>query len=375
MDQRTIQKNSSKDIQILRNPATTLWFEQPATHFTQSLPLGNGRLGFMVFGGVPRERVILNEESVWSGSPFDDNRPNAFRDLPVIRNLLLAGKNTEAEAMVRQAFTCRGRGSGQGQAANLPFGCYQTLGNLWLEFDGFTGEPTDYRRQLDLRTAIMDVAYAMNGAICRRQVFISAPDQVGVIRLSANRPAALNLTVRLDRPEHFRTEAVNACELLMTGQLPDGQGGGGVRYAARLRLVPRGGKSEARENALKVIGADELLILFDAETDYHGNAPRDRRIEDPSAETSRMLDRAAGKPYEKLLADHIADYRGFFDRVTLKLADGWRTSIPTRGDSRRPRKPGPGNSSPALRAGCASICGTITRSAATGITCAGPTRS
>ena len=122
------------------DPATTLWFDQPALSFHESLPLGNGRLGAMVFGGVHEERIVLNENSVWSGSHDPEaDRPGAQQVLPEIRRLLLAGKNVEAEQLVNGNFTCQGQGSGYGSGANVPFGCYQTLGNLWLRFGNAGG--------------------------------------------------------------------------------------------------------------------------------------------------------------------------------------------------------------------------------------------
>ncbi len=124
------------------DPTTTLWFDAPATRFHQSLPLGNGRLGAMVFGGVGEERIVLNESSVWSGSRDDGDRPDAHKALPEIRRLLLEGKNAEAEQLVNANFTCQGKGSGHGNGANLPFGCYQTLGDLRLRFGRAPGGPT-----------------------------------------------------------------------------------------------------------------------------------------------------------------------------------------------------------------------------------------
>ena len=121
------------------DPATTLWFDQPAQTFHQSLPLGNGRIGAMIFGGVDEERIVLNESSMWSGSREDANRPDAYKALPEIRRLLLEGKNTEAEALVNKNFTCQGKGSGHGRGASVPFGCYQTLGNLRLKFGNAPG--------------------------------------------------------------------------------------------------------------------------------------------------------------------------------------------------------------------------------------------
>ena len=119
---------------VAAEPTTTLQYDRPARSFHQSLPLGNGRIGAMVFGGVAEDRIVLNESSVWSGSREDANRPDAHRALPEIRRLLLAGKNAEAERLVNANFTCQYQGSGRGSGANVPFGCYQTLGNLRLTF-------------------------------------------------------------------------------------------------------------------------------------------------------------------------------------------------------------------------------------------------
>ena len=119
------------------DPTTTLWFDKPATSFQESLPLGNGRIGAMVFGGVDEERIVLNESSVWSGSrDHEADRPDAHQALPEIRRLLLEGKNVEADRLVNANFTCQSEGSGHANGVNLPFGCYQTLGNLRLRFGG-----------------------------------------------------------------------------------------------------------------------------------------------------------------------------------------------------------------------------------------------
>ena len=299
-----------------------LWYETPAGHFTQSLPLGNGRLGMMVFGGVEKDRIVLNEESVWSGSPSDDNRQDAHEQLPNIRRLLQQGKNDEAERLVNQTFTCKGEGSGHGKGADVPFGCYQVLGNLSIEFETDPNSATNYHRRLDLSTALADVRYRLDGINYHRRYFTSAPDQVGVIRLTADKPAALTFNISLDRPERFGTEAVANNELLMTGQLKNGHGGGGLRYAARIRVVTTGGNVTATESQLKVLNANAATILFAAETDYNGVVPRDRQIGDPRAKTAEVIAAAAAKPYKTILADHVTDHRRFFDRVSIYLDDG-----------------------------------------------------
>ena len=146
------------------DPTTTLWFDKPATRFQQSLPLGNGRIGAMVFGGVDEERIVLNESSVWSGSREDADRPDAHQALPEIRQLLLAGKNVEAERLVNANFTCQGQGSGHGSGANVPFGCYQTLGKLRLKF-GNAGSGPSLRCESDHRAWSDDqeIEFSMDG--------------------------------------------------------------------------------------------------------------------------------------------------------------------------------------------------------------------
>jgi len=174
-------------------------------------------------GGVAEERIILNESSVWSGSPEDNDRAEAFKALPEIRRLLAEGKNPEAADLVMKNFTCKGAGSGQGNGANVPFGCYQTLGDLRLTFA--PAKAGNYLRTLDLSTAAAEVSCEANGVRYRREHFISAPDQVFVSRLTADRPGSLSFTVALARPERYRPSAVNDHELLMTGTLNDGRGG------------------------------------------------------------------------------------------------------------------------------------------------------
>jgi len=142
-----------------------IWMRQPAQNFTESLPLGNGRLGAMMFGGVNGERIVLNESSVCSGSPQEADRPDAHQVLPEIRRLLQEGKNPEAEALVNAHFTCQGPGSGGRQ-----YGCYQVLGNLWLDFQTDPNAPvTNYRRELDLSNAIAKLEYQRAGVTFRRE--------------------------------------------------------------------------------------------------------------------------------------------------------------------------------------------------------------
>ena len=320
------------------SPEHLIWFDTPAAHFTQSTPLGNGRLGAMVFGGIAEERIVLNETGIWSGSPQDADRPAAFRSLPEIRRLLLAGKNVEAEALVNQHFTSAGLGSARGRGANAPYGSYQTLGNLRLKFhypapptstqskiensDTNISPATDYRRELDLATAITRITYRLGEITYTREMFVSAPDEVIVVRLTADQPGALNFDVALDRPERFTTTSEGPDRLLMTGQLLDGKDSAdgthtGVRYAARLRALLPSGELSATATTLQIRDATQVVLLLTAITDIRSFA--NRRDDDPATAANDDLTRAAGKNFTALRAAHLADYQRYFDRVSLRL--------------------------------------------------------
>ncbi|TAN37807.1 MAG: glycoside hydrolase family 95 protein [Verrucomicrobia bacterium] len=306
---------------------TTLWYQHPAQKFYQSLPLGNGRIGAMVFGGVDEERIVLNESSLWSGSREDANRLAAHKALPEIRRLLLEGKNVEAEALVNKNFTCQGQGSGQGRGAKVPFGSYQTLGNLRLTFSGSSNVVENYRRELDLATALAKISYRRNGVNFTREVFVSAPDEVLAIRLAADKPGTLSFAVGLDRPERFMIEVAGPHELLMTGTLNDGHEGKGVSYAARLRVLTRGGAVKVEKDKLVVEKTDEVVLLLAAATDYRGFAGR--QLADPLAATTSDLDKAAAKSFTELRATQQRDHEQWFRRVDLKLNATTNSALPT----------------------------------------------
>jgi alpha-L-fucosidase 2 len=310
-------------------PETTILFDAPATNFTESTPLGNGRLGAMMFGGVNDERIVLNESSVWSGSHQDADRPEAYKVLPEIRKLLIEGKNAEAEALMNANFTCKGPGSANG-TGDSQYGCYQVLGNLHLSF---SRDPNalfeNYRRELDLDDAVARMEFTRGGVTFKREMFASAPDQVIVLRLTASESNKISFDARLDRPERFATFADGNNGLLIAGQLDNGLGGGGVRYVARIRVLNRGGQLSVHGNALSVSNANEVVLLISAGTDYQGFAGRETK--DPSGATLDDLNKAARISYTALLKAHIADYQKYFNRVSLHLkpADAAAAAKPT----------------------------------------------
>ncbi len=296
----------------------TLWYAQPAKQWLEALPIGNGRLGCMVFGGVGEERLQLNEISLWSGSPYDSDNPQALEALPKIRELLFAGKYAEANNLANKKLVCKPVGTGSGKAAKTPYGSYQTLGDLTLKFDG-PRDFGDYRRQLDLDTAVAKVRYRQGDAVFTREVFSSAVDQVLVVRIGCNQPGKISFSAALSRPERFETRPDGADGLIMYGQLSDGKDGdSGMKYFVRMRAICDGGKLSAGDNSLRVEGANAVTLLLAAATDYKLQAP-DYRGDPPDEKTAVQLSAAAAKSYDELLKSHLADYQKLFRRVALDL--------------------------------------------------------
>ena len=285
----------------------SLWYDRPASTWTEALPVGNGRLGGMVFGGAERSRIQLNEDTLWAGSPLERDRKGAYEHLPEIRRLLFEGKYVEAEKLVEAEI--------MGERI-YPLG-YQTLGDLWLESD--PSEPARYRRELDLATGIARAEYQAGGRVTE-EVFASAPANALVVRVEAERAGALTTRVRLDRIVDAATTA-SGRELVMTGRATHGGERPGVRFEARARVIAEGGTVEARAGALDVRGADAITVVLVAATDYRGS--------EAMAELPALLERVAGTPYAELRAAHVADHQRLFGRVSLALGGEQKRALPT----------------------------------------------
>ena len=325
-----------------------LWLNTPATQFTQSIPLGNGRLGAMVFGGVAEDTIALNESSLWSGSTQDADRADAGSYLPEIRKLLIDGKNAEAEKLVYDHFTCKGKGSGWGGGKDVPYGSYQTLGSLKLVFPAGNNGVSGYRRQLDLKTAISRVEYGQNGVQFLREAFVSAPDEVIVIRLTANKPQSINFEATLNRPERFAVTKESVDGLLMSGQLNNGTDGKGMKYVVRLRALNKGGEISIADNLVRIRNANEATLFLSAATDYLGFAGR--HTADPDAASLVDLNKAVKKTYPALVAAHTRDYQRYFNRVSLTLDSEKSSSASSLTTPERLQAFGDGSADPALAA-------------------------
>ena len=286
----------------------TLWYRKPAKKWeTEALPVGNGRLAAMVFGGVNNERIQFNEETVWDGVPTDYTNPQALEALPEVQRLLFKGENKKAVAIANEKM--------MGDPRRVK--SYQTLADLLLDFDD-VDRVSNYRRDLDLTTAINRTQYTIDGVEHIREVFVSEPDQVIVVHLKASQPGSVNFTARLARAK-ATTESTPDNRLVLRGKL-------GVSYETQLRPMVSGGSVTATDGKLKVSGANEVTLLIVGATSY--NSATDISG-DATARCEKYLAAVDGKTYEAIRAAHVASHQKLFNRVQLDLGTSDAVSLPT----------------------------------------------
>jgi len=289
-----------------------LWYRQPASKWLHALPIGNGRLGAMVFGGGNRERIQLNEDTLWAGGPRDVNNPKALENLPKVRQLIFEGKYAAAQRLANQTL--------MGEPRRLR--PYQSLGDLRLRFRGPL-EVADYRRELDLDTAIARVSYRIGDKRFTREIFSSAPEQALVVRLTCDKPESISVSVALDRQQDAKTVVVAPDRVVLRGQC---DGGRGMKFEAHAKVVPEGGRITTTAGSVRVEGADAVTLLVVAATGY-------RNWEDASGEPRAACEKAlaaiASKPYADLRKAHVADHQRLFRRVVLDLGKTDAAKLPT----------------------------------------------
>ncbi|MDR2810440.1 MAG: glycoside hydrolase family 95 protein [Tannerellaceae bacterium] len=298
-------------------------FEAPAKIWEETLPLGNGRLGMMPNGGIEKESVVLNEISLWSGGKQDADNPYAYRFLYNIRRRLFEGRNAAAQELMYTTFVCKGEGSGRGNGANVPYGSFQLLGNLILNYTYLRQEHdsvTAYRRELNLTNATANVSFRKGATQYNREVFTSFAGDVGVIHLSADTDNALNFSIGFNGRERYEVPT-HGRDLMMRGQLNNGTDGKGMRYAARVRVVlPQGGTLSASDSAVSVQNASEAILLVSMATNYFG--------QDEESQALSLLEASEGKDIQTLREEHIAAYNKLFGRVGLNLGTTEKDELP-----------------------------------------------
>jgi alpha-L-fucosidase 2 len=285
-----------------------LWYRQPAGQWNEALPIGNGRMGAMVFGGLQSERLQLNEDTVWAGEKRDRNNPMGAQNLAEVRRLLFAGKPKEAEELAEKTLIATPK--------RMP--PYQPLGDLLIRF---SGQPlaSAYRRELDIDSGIVRITYRSGEARFTREIFASAVDQVIVVRLTSDKPARLSFTATLKREQDSRTYTASPARVLIEGEaIARGERHQferkvGVKFCGLLQVLAEGGRTSAQGDEVKVEGADAATLIFAAATNF--------RHQNPVARCEQYA-AAAKKPYAKLRSSHVADHQRLFRRLAFALGSG-----------------------------------------------------
>ena len=301
---------------MAQNTEVTLYFKKPAAIFEEALPLGNGTLGAMIGGNPNTDRITLNEKTLWSGGVQDADRADAHTHLKQIQGFLLDGRNKEAQDLLQKQFISKGAGSGLGSGKDVPFGCFQTFGDLWIRWKDTTAAFTDYSRKLDISKAIAHTTWKRDKITYSQQALISIPGKVLVLRLKASKKGKINFTTTLSRAEHARVSATGQ-RVLMKGQLSNGDQPG-MRFASAVQVINTGGERAVKGNEIEVSGADECLLIWTAATDYLID-DYDKRGPDPVVTVAKTLDQVALKPFVQIEKEHLKAYASFWDRNTFSL--------------------------------------------------------
>ena len=302
-----------------------LWYDAPARQWTDALPLGNGRLGAMVFGTPAQERIQINEETIWGGGPHNNVNYAAKDGLEQIRQALWEGRRSDAQALCDQYISSK-------SAHGMP---YQTAGSLMLDFDGIT-DFTDYYRELDIDRAVALTRFKANGTEYTRECFVSFPDQVIAVRLTASAKGALtfkasyNLPYREDRIISRSAQVTGKQAVMTVSCKGDDHEGieGKIRFTDKTLIIPEGGQMTADDNTIAVSGADAVTIYISIGTNFVN-------YQSVSGDENQVADRwieplsKGKKKYDKMLADHIAAYQKQFHTVTMDLGTNDQAKLPT----------------------------------------------
>ena len=285
-----------------------LWYDKPTVNWVEALPLGNSRLGAMVYGGVENEELQLNEETFWGGGPHSNNSATALENLPAVRQLIFEGKNQEAQNLMERTFRTKHNG--------MP---YQTLGSLKLCFN-HGGNATEYRRSLDIGRAVATTIYKIGETTYRREVFSSFTDDVIIVRLTADKSAAISFTAQFTSPLKEQARCRRGKTLVLSGKGQDHEGiKGVVRMETLAQANAEGGKVSLTDSTLTVSRANSVTLYISAATNF-------KNFRDVSGNERKkaadILAKAMKRPYEKALSSHTEFYKKQFSRVSFTLPEG-----------------------------------------------------
>ncbi len=301
-----------------------LWYDKPASVWEEALPVGNGRLGAMIFGDPVNEVIQLNEESIWAGSKINNNNPRALENLAKLQQEIFNGDYEEAEKTASDNFI--------GTPPRIR--SYQPLGNLLINYD-MPGEITDYRRSLDIRTGVATVVFKVNGNRYSETIFSSAPGNLIAIEIAALDNEPVNSSIQLSREKDAVTEVSEDGKILLSGQIKDeddpltGPGGNDMRFAAEVRFKLEKGTMQVSGKSLTVKDARKITIVLTAATDYNLSILDMDRSIDPEEICNDILNKAGNIDFRKLMEEHKAEHRSMFDRVSLTIGSDSLRKLPT----------------------------------------------
>lgn len=290
---------------------SSLWYEQPADKWLQALPIGNGRLGAMLYGGVDTDRIALNEITLWSGQyDAEQEKPFGKKRLAELRKLFFEGQLVEGNRIAEEAL----------KGSYNSFGTHLPLGEMKLDF-AHTGRATDYKRTLDLKSAVHTVEYSADNVRYRREYFSSNPDDVMLIRLTADRPEAITFQLSLDLLREAKiTAGEGVVEFSGTVDFPK-QGPGGVAFMGKIAVATEGGLVTTLPHSLTVAGASSVTLAVDVRTSYKNPSYQ--------SQAAAAVRRALSKSYDSLKSAHVSDYAKLYSRVSLDLGRSAAESLPT----------------------------------------------
>lgn len=296
----------------------TLWYKQPAADvWTDALPIGNGRLGAMIFGNVEKELIQLNEHTVWSGGPNRNDNPDALAALPEIRRLIFEGKQKEAEQLASKTIQTK-KSNGQK---------FQPVGDLNIAFEGHS-DFTNYRRELDIEHAISKVTYEVEGVTFTREAIASFEENVIAVHLTASKPGMISFSASLATPQPNATIALNSeNELTIAGTTTDHEGvKGQIEFKSLVKIKNQGGTITSSGNSVIVQNADEATIYISIASNFNNYLDLSG---DENARAESFLANGSSKTFEDLLEKNIEDYQKYFDRVSLDLGESESSKLPT----------------------------------------------
>jgi alpha-L-fucosidase 2 len=302
----------------MNNDSLVLWYKQPAQQWTEALPVGNGRLGAMVFGGITNERIQLNEETIWAGPPVPEDRTNAATALAKARKLFFSGKYKEGQDLVQRDI----------MAHRIAPRSYQPLGDLLLDFSS-TGTVSAYYRGLDLDIAVAAVTYTMNGVNYTREVFSSPVDHVLVIRVSADKPGNITFDATLSRQADANVSIQDNHTLSLQGRATHDGKHTGVTFEAWLTARVSGGTCTSSNHTISIKNADSVTLYLAAATDYNRINPATPLSHNLSNMCRTRLTAATARDYTNMYNTHVNEHQQLFHRVSLDLSTGPSAGKPT----------------------------------------------